>query len=140
MSEVLTMDAVEVLRDIQSHEVLISNQPQAFPEAASDSDYFRQGDVYVWRRDVLPKGLQKVKVRLQLAPGTSKGSRHCLDSSDGVTMYHDPNGDALQGPWFVVTKPLSIPHPEHGRVIMCPGIFEVTYARTRSNDLKRIRD
>jgi hypothetical protein len=133
------MQALEVLRQVCSSEVIISNKPQVFPEAASDGDVFRQGDVYIFRRDKLPRGAKATAVSLQLAPGDTKGSRHCLDSSEGVEMYH-VNGDALQGPFLSLSSTRTITHPEHGHVICPPGVYEVTYQRAYAEELRRVRD
>lgn len=134
------MQAVEVLKQVQSSETIISDKPQRFSEAACDGDIFRQGDVYVWKRDKMPKGAKPVKCELQLAPGTTKGSRHCLDSSDGVSMFAVPEADALQGPWVRLECERVITHPEHGDVICPAGVYEITYQRAYAEELRRVQD
>ena len=66
---------LNVLATIQNdNENIINDQPQLFPIAASDGDYYRQGDIYIVKRDALPTGaLRDEKTTLQLAPGTTKG-------------------------------------------------------------------
>lgn len=74
-------------------EKIKNDAPQHFPEAASIGDAVRQGDVYI--QLVPPATSQPVLHRrdpdpqfpLQLAPGNTKGSRHCLEHGDGVTVY-----------------------------------------------------
>lgn len=136
------MSAIETLKKIQaSVESIKSDETQRFPEAASNGDCFRQGDIYLEFRDSLPDDLSKSKhVELQLAPGTTKGSRHCLDSADGVTMYAVKNGDALQGPVIQTTKERTVTHPEHGNVILPPGIYNITYQRAYAEELRRVAD
>ncbi len=68
---------------------------QHFPEAASIGDAVRQGDVYIQLIDDADVADDKLKhlfvqmstPELQLAPGNTKGSRHCLASADGVEMW-----------------------------------------------------
>ncbi|MCA9130597.1 MAG: hypothetical protein KDB22_26090 [Planctomycetales bacterium] len=132
--------ALEVLRVIQSSENIQSDAPQRFSDASQDGDYYRQGDVYIVRRDAVPDGLSRTKLELQLAPGTTKGSRHVLDSGEGVEMFADPNGDALQGPWLRIDSERTITHPEHGDIICPAGVYEITYQRAYADELRRVQD
>lgn len=83
-----------VLRDANEAVERVKNDaPQQFPEAASAGDAVRQGDVYIQLIDdvtstpmLYERVLQPV-FPLQLAEGTSKGSRHCLAHGNGVTVY-----------------------------------------------------
>ena len=71
------MNAVEVFEDIKAvGERIASNDEQRFPEAASAGDFFRQGDIYITLHERVPEGAEPCSVALQLAPGTTKGSRH----------------------------------------------------------------
>ena len=135
------MHTLELLKEIQSSETIISDSAQRFPEAASDMDFFRQGDIYIWKREKT-RGLvdcDKIDTNLQLAPGSTKGSRHILDSGDGVTMYR-VGGDVLQGPLLVLTKERTITHPEHGNVILPPGCYEITYQLAYAEERRRVLD
>jgi len=134
------MKALEVLKKVQSSEVIISDETQRFPDAATDGDGFRQGDVYIWKRDKLPMNVTKTKCVLQLAPGTTKGSRHCLDSSDGATMFVVDDADALQGPWLKLDCERTVTHPEHGDVVLPAGCYEITYQRAYADELRRVQD
>ena len=52
------MTISNIIEEIQNdHENVQSDAPQMFPEAASDGDFFRQGDVYIVYRDKLPDQL-----------------------------------------------------------------------------------
>lgn len=84
----------KTLSDIAAAVEAIKNDGlQHFPEAASIGDAVRQGDVYIQLiddADIAAAGPLFVKMKepvLQLAPGNTKGSRHCLESADGVEMW-----------------------------------------------------
>lgn len=83
-------------------EQIKNDQPQQFPEAASIGDAVRQGDIYIQLipdLDATPLlyTMATPDFPMQLADGNTKGSRHCLASGDGVTVYRpvDRNSDAL---------------------------------------------
>ena len=133
------MSAVKALEVVKaSAEAIKSDELQRFPEAAAVGDYFRQGDIYITKLGVVVG--KKSKVVLQLAPGTTKGSRHVLDSPDGVSMYLIPNADALTGPVIETTCERTITHPEHGDVLLTPGVYGITYQRAYAEELRRVQD
>ena len=109
-------------------EEIKNDSPQRFPEAASPGDCWRQGDVYITLLAEVPHGLKKVaNPKVQLVSGTTQGSRHCLDSLAGVTVY---SRDAkLDGPVLKCTQGRTITHPEHGNVILPPGIYGIHHQR-----------
>ena len=76
----------------------------------------------------------------QLAPGTTRGSRHILDSLDGVELYIVKDADALTGPLVVTLKERVVTHPEHGDVILPPGCYAITYQRAYADELRRVAD
>jgi len=132
--------AVELLKTIQS-EAVINDSEQLFPVAATPGvDYARQGDVYIWLRSKIPHGAQPIKAVAQLAPGTTKGSRHCLDSLDGVTMFAMPDANELQGPLLKLECERVVTHPEHGDWRLPAGLYEITYQRAFAEELRRVRD
>ena len=134
------LSAKEVFADIQDYaEKIASNKPQRFPEAASDGDYFRQGDIYITFREGLftakttGRGKNKTtvtvphsdwkevevsKLRLQLAIGDTQGARHVLDNLAGVRQFEKTGGDALQGLLLLTTEERVLTHPEHGHTIL----------------------
>jgi len=136
------MSAENVLDQIKSRaEQIKNNEPQRFPDAASVGDYWRQGDLYITKLAAVPSGAIPVKrPSHQLAPGNTKGSRHCLDSLDGVTVYAMPDADALTGPVLHLARERTIPHPEHGTVICPPGTYGITYQRAYAEELRRVQD
>lgn len=84
----------QTLSDIaEAVERIKNDAPQQFPEAASIGDAVRQGDIYI--QLISESDLDTMKYLynrvdtpvLQLAPGNTKGSRHVLESADGVEMY-----------------------------------------------------
>lgn len=134
------MNAVEVFKEIKaSAEAIKSDEQQQFPEAASAGDYWRQGDIYVTRLDDVPDVFDNAPVELQLAPGTTKGSRHLLSHSR-VQMFVRPNADALTGPVFRNEEPVTVIHPEHGDIVCPPGVYSVTYQRAFAETLRAVRD
>ena len=93
--------AVRQLREAQAAVEKIKNDaPQQFPEAASIGDAVRQGDIYIQLVDTATKAPMLYKQAtptfpLQLAEGNTKGSRHCLEHSDGVTVYEPVKDDEM---------------------------------------------
>jgi hypothetical protein len=126
-----TMTAEKALTKIQNQaERIKSDETQRFPEAASVGDTHRQGDVYITLLAAVPDvAKRETKPAAQLAPGTTQGSRHILDSMDGVAMYRLPNPGMLDGPIVECRKERTITHPEHGDVILPPGVYQISYQR-----------
>ena len=77
----------------------------------------RQGDIYIERvKEIEGKG--NAITSRQLAPGTTKGSRHIVGDSPAVTIWKSKpslNGKAAFqiGPAIEAVGDLSITHPEH---------------------------
>lgn len=134
--------ATKVLERIQSdHENIKNDEAQRFPEAATVGDSVRQGDIYITVASAVPGNAKKsTQPQLQLAPGTTQGSRHCLDSLDGVTVYELTNPTVLEGPVLQTTKERTVTHPEHGDWILPPGVYSITYQRAYAEELRRVAD
>jgi hypothetical protein len=77
---------------------------------------------------------------LQLAPGTSRGSRHCLESLDGITFYRLERATPLDGPVLDAPRGLRVNHPEHGDVTLRPGVYAVVYQRAFAEEIRRVED
>ena len=94
--------AVRQLREAQAQVEKIKNDdPQNFPEAASIGDAVRQGDIYIQLIDDVtstPLLFKKTTPAfpMQLAPGNTKGSRHCLEHGRGVTAYEPCDGNSME--------------------------------------------
>jgi hypothetical protein len=111
-------------------EEIRNDATQRFPAAASPGDCWRQGDVYITLLDALPRGAALVEQpALQLVPGTTQGSRHCLDSLEGVAVYRLAKAGPLDGPVLECRVERTITHPEHGDVVLPPGLYGIHYQR-----------
>jgi hypothetical protein len=100
----------------------------------------RQGDIYVTR-------LADERVRhggetaeRQLAPGTTRGSRHCVEGN--VEVYLPAAGDGrLTGPLIVARDRFTVTHPEHAHFSLPPGAYRVTYQRDfNRQEVERVSD
>ena len=121
----------QTISDIQTTAEEIRNDAeQRFPDAASPGDCWRQGDVYITLLGEVPIGMTKpINPTCQIVPGVTQGSRHCLDSLDGVTVYTIPNAGPLDGPVLECREERTITHPEHGNVVLPPGVYGIHYQR-----------
>jgi hypothetical protein len=101
-----------------------------------------QGDINLWLLPKLPESAIQAFSGRQLAPGTTRGSRHCIKAEDmnAVEFYRLPDPNPLQGPILVFTRSITIEHPEHGDQIWPAGIVAVTYQRRHAIELKRSQD
>lgn len=127
---------------LSSVEEIKNDAPQRFPEAASFGDYMRQGDVYVELLEVVPQNSKKVEeMHAQVVPGNTKGSRHILDSLDGVKMFTKTNPTELDGPILLLEKERVLTHPEHGNIILpADRVYAITFQRAFANEMKRAQD
>jgi hypothetical protein len=97
--------------------------------------------LYIERLECVPaRCVPDRKPSAQLAPGTTQGSRHVLDSLDGVSVYRLAENTVLQGPVLLVTTERTVTHPEHGNVVLPPGIYSITYQRQFAEELRRVAD
>lgn len=85
----------------------------------------RQGDIYIERVSAIASKGAEVKSR-QLAPGTTKGSRHIVDESPSVTLWESKpsidNKAAFQvGPAIEAKCNFSVTHPEHAWIKFVVG-------------------
>ncbi len=106
-------------------------------------DYHRQGDVYVQRISPMKRdGLKEISVRVQIAPGTTQGSRHCITGATirHLRMYEKENATALDGPIIEAFDPIEIDHPEHGGLTIPAGWYAITFQRQYAEELRRVAD
>ena len=128
---------------IETGKRIAKRETQRFPEAASFGDSVRQGDVYITLIESVPKkSVRQKKWDLQLAPGNTQGSRHILDSEDGVECYVLAEVSEFDGPILLLQKQREVTHPEHGNWILPPGTYAISYQRTQDalNRQRRVRD
>ena len=138
------MNAVAVFEKIKSDVERIVNDAPHSMHTMEPMDEWRQGDVRIIRLpdDLNEKYLKPLdKVPTQLAPGTTTGSRHCLDCTDGVDAYELQNGNQLDGPVLKISEPRSIVHPEHGDCCeLRPGWYAFPGQRAYADELRRVAD
>lgn len=120
-----------------------------FTEASTVNDRIWQGDLAITIKSVVPKSYRLISsnefIKLnnnQMVHGSNQGSKHCIDSFDGVEMYipNEWNEESLQGPFLILTKERTITHPKHGDVTI-PANFcvQITYQREYDEEQKRER-
>jgi hypothetical protein len=139
---VTVLTAEESLLKVQTTSEQIRNdETQRFPIAASVGDTARQGDLYIELLAAVPKGANViVNPSPQLAPGTTQGSRHILDSLEGVSMYTLDMPSVLDGPILALAIERTVTHPEHGDVVLPAGVYGVTYQKQHADELRRVAD
>ena len=110
-------------------------------EGMKVGEVVRQGDIYIERVKAI-KGQGKELKSRQLAPGTSKGSRHILGESEGIRVYiSNPDLGARArfqvGPAIEALGDVTVTHPEHAWIKIVGGKlkrffqvwFQADYAR-----------
>lgn len=133
-----TIDDVGLVASVA--ESIKNDETQMFPEAASVGDTVRQGDVYITLLSGIPDGCKIVKKpSMQLAPGNTQGSRHCLSSLRGLKVYSLKDPTVYDGPVVVATKPFEVTHPEHGNWQIPVGCYGISYQRTEDSEGKQRR-
>jgi hypothetical protein len=126
-------------------------KPERFTEAACVGDCIRQGDLYlVIGNKVQKKGFVLIEnpgeKHKQLVPGNTQGSKHCLDSLNGVAIYRPEKFDneSTIGPVLVLSQERVVQHPTHGHVTLCADtIVECHFQREfdlEQKREKRVRD
>lgn len=138
----MTLTPEQALQCVQTTaEAIRNDEPQRFPDAASVGDVFRQGDIYIELLAGVPDGCKQMKKpNSQLAPGTTQGSRHVLDSLRFVKMFTRSKATVLDGPVLLIERERTITHPEHGWLILPKGVYGVTYQRQFADELRRVAD
>lgn len=138
------MNATQVIDEVQTTaRAVAKRKTQRFPEAASPGDAVRQGDVYIRMLSRVPKGAVAISTcPTQLADGTTQGSRHCLDSTDGVTAFARARPTEYDGPILRLDRERTLTHPEHGDWVLPPGVYAIGYQRTIDSEerIQRVRD
>lgn len=110
-------------------------------ETCSKMDSWRQGDVeIIYLGSERPASLEETKVPSQLAPGTTKGSRHILVAKN-VSAYKVSNPSPLEGPVLHCPEGMTVEHPEHGDITFNEsGYYAITYQRAMAEELRRQAD
>lgn len=135
------------LKEIQDHlETVSPGQAASFTTACVQGDCIDQGDLRLVVVDEVPAGWnelfqQKTEIR-QLVPGNTRGAKHCLDSLEGVRLFHPKewNEESLWGPCFTVYEERVVLHPVHGAVTIPPGLTILCrYQREYDKELAKER-
>lgn len=138
----------QVMGQMREHlESVRPGQPCRITEAWTAGDTAWQGDLGLMLVDAVPEGYVKIAKPTdqdrQLVPGNTQGSKHCLDSLDGVTIYHPKDWGAegnLRGPCLILKESRTILHPTHGAVtIPANRTILCGYQREYDQELKRAR-
>ncbi len=144
-----TMERIEKHAEAikSGNEKVKPGQPARFTEASVAGDTVAQGDLYLCIYEGKPPaGYAQVKNLTerdkQLVPGNTQGSKHCLDSLEGVKLFRPENwtGDDLRGPLLGLSEERTVLHPTHGSVAI-PAGFSVLcgYQPEYDAELKRER-
>jgi len=104
----------------------------------TETEGTRQGDLYIKAIRELPEGLKETTEH-QLAPGTSRGSRHVAEGN--IKIYARDGGDPLLGPIIVAEERWMIRHPKHSDCNMPSGVFDIGYQLdAEAEERRRVRD
>lgn len=140
-----TTTAFEAVQRITDHMERIVNDSPHCMENMEPCDEWRQGDVRIIRLpddfDLDANCERMEEVPVQLAPGNTLGSRHCLDSTEGVTPYRFTEDNPLDGPVLQMATPRSLVHPEHGDCVGLPvGKYTFPGQRVKAEEERRTID
>lgn len=103
MTTAVAVDIEKAVKEVSEVAEKIKNDAlQEFPVAATPGDAVRQGDLYIQLIEPLtelPAFYKKVTPTwpFQLAPGDTKGSRHCIEESEGIEIYVSDVFDMFNG-------------------------------------------
>lgn len=108
--------------------------------------FVRQGDVYVTAVKEYDSALYVPTENRQLAPGSSKGSRHTVSDSVSVFRLKEEakvektnKGFVVLGPMIESKERFSIMHPEHADISLPPGRYCISY-QVDPVTMKRVLD
>lgn len=132
-----TTDAKTILARIEKQSTQ-HTADERFVRTAQVGDPIRQGDIYIQRvADDYPRGTQ---VGQQLAPGTSKGSRHVAEGCKVFACTAEALRDEpLHGPVIVAEQRFTVRHPEHADVSLPSGTYRVGY-QIDPRTMRRVAD
>lgn len=102
--------------------------------------WVRQGDVYLRAIQAPALDTYEPIAERQLAPGTTKGSRHIAEGN--VTIYrYDAPASPLLGPVVCAHERFTVTHPEHAHVSLPSGWYQVLFQRDfAQEELARVAD
>ena len=129
------------METVKEHAVEIKNNDPVVYEKMNVNEIHWQGDVGILRIKEIPESAAKdKKPNSQLAPGTTKGSRHIIADISCIDMYVKSDATPLEGSIIDCKSPTEITHPEHGNVTIPEGIYAIVYQRAYADELRRVAD
>jgi hypothetical protein len=135
------MTAIKEFEAVKFHAESIRNDGEHRVEVMDPGDCWAQGDIGILMIQAVPAGAKVSKSpSAQLAPGNTQGSRHVLESMEGLTLYEIDNATPLDGPVIDAPSGCRVNHPEHGDVTLPTGVYAIVYQRAFAEELRRIQD
>jgi hypothetical protein len=135
--------AVQIIEQVHAHgKQNACDDTFIVPEDFPVGQYLPQGDLNILRLAVVPEGMVQAEKQAQLAPGTSRGSRHCIKAEDLVqcTFYAFLDANPLEGPVIALDAPITIEHPEHRDYVWPAGVVAIGYQRRLADEIRRSQD
>lgn len=93
---------------------------------------YHHGEVGIYQRDKLPKGLKKVKSKEDkyiLADSETTGNHHCLENKPGVELFREDEDGIL---WMKTSVPVDVfcvIKERHDTITLEPGVYEIDKAK-----------
>lgn len=143
MSTTAMKSALDAHKHVEDFATTKAKPSMRYVDEIQVEQFIRQGDVYLVRIKELGKGYDKVTSDRQLAPGTTKGSRHIIAANPAVTIYAAPGtGNFLMGPQIDAKERFVLEHPEHAHFSLPPGLYQARYQQewTERDEVRRVRD
>lgn len=91
---------------------------------------YTHGEVIVFKIDVLPKGIKKIKAKDKkyiIADSESTGNHHCIEDIKGVEMYEKDGVLYLKND--VPVNMFCVDKTRHDTEVLEPGIWEIDKAQ-----------
>jgi hypothetical protein len=138
----MSTTASEVIQSIQEFATASDGKLKFIPDDFPVGQYIPQGDINILRLEKLPERVVLMLPDQQLAPGSTRGSRHCIraEDMDHCEFYHFLDATPLEGPVIVFKERTIIEHPEHDDQSWPAGIVMIGYARSHAEEVRRVQD
>jgi len=136
-----TLEPVAAFNKVQKRAEKICNSDAHTVATCSPGDTWAQGDIgIVCLKEPPVDAVAEMKPRAQLAPGTTQGSRHCIQKLSSVRVYRLASPTPLDGPIIEALEGFTVTHPEHGWITLPPGVYAIIYQRQFADEIKRVLD